>query len=579
MLGEYVDSGYRTSKDRIIYSLKSNGRYQLIVLGCGTVGLIYVLWENGFHGASVKSLVMALAYCVGLIQAVLLLGHGLVTVPRHFFRSYENRLQRIQTKAPRVKEKRDDAITELEDLNRHIEELKSRKRGLSRDMEDWIDEIAEGGQHSILIPSAIIPSHNRVQPVPAIITEGYLADILRRLNRAQHKVIRFTYEWSYLVNASQNLQRIIDSKLSQRLEPSKDTQTFWTRNNMLSPYLGYLLHHKVIPIIRIMYGIFLTIASLSIIWSELVKTIAPQISIISLTVVRYHGNDPKVGFTGQVIAFLWIMYMCTCTLSSLQDIKVWGNRALVRRNTYYESACWYSLQVAKLTVPLTYNFLTFTPPKVHQETIFYKFLGQLIVLTPLGKGFDYFFPILILIPAAATLFHLYSRVKKVFGYGVFEDDGEDSSYGSGTWREGRQLIEQEIQDRDHTGSSGLPTRSQIQRSAEEPRLERGRPTIYVPPGENRGTSERQANRLAAATQAAEDADENIFSEFAHRFRNTIENVDRPDWLPEFGKRPKWMGGQDGDQDIRGQSSSNNESNGISRLFGGGRSSSTGRIRL
>ncbi|KAL8993135.1 MAG: hypothetical protein Q9169_006578 [Polycauliona sp. 2 TL-2023] len=59
LLGEYIDSGYRTPKDRFIYSLRSNGRYQLIVLGCGIGGLGYVFLQNGFHGTSVKALVMA----------------------------------------------------------------------------------------------------------------------------------------------------------------------------------------------------------------------------------------------------------------------------------------------------------------------------------------------------------------------------------------------------------------------------------------------------------------------------------------------------------------------------------------
>lgn len=59
LLGEYVDSGYRTPKDRMIYSLRSNGRYQLIVLSCGIAGAVYVFLQNGFRGTSVKALVMA----------------------------------------------------------------------------------------------------------------------------------------------------------------------------------------------------------------------------------------------------------------------------------------------------------------------------------------------------------------------------------------------------------------------------------------------------------------------------------------------------------------------------------------
>jgi len=59
LLGEYVDSGYRTPKDRILYSLRSNGRYQLIVIACAAAAGIYVYLQNGFKGGSVKSLVMA----------------------------------------------------------------------------------------------------------------------------------------------------------------------------------------------------------------------------------------------------------------------------------------------------------------------------------------------------------------------------------------------------------------------------------------------------------------------------------------------------------------------------------------
>ena len=59
LLGDYVDSGYRTPKDRILYSLRSNGRYQLIMIVCAAAGGIYVFLQNGFEGSSVKSLVMA----------------------------------------------------------------------------------------------------------------------------------------------------------------------------------------------------------------------------------------------------------------------------------------------------------------------------------------------------------------------------------------------------------------------------------------------------------------------------------------------------------------------------------------
>ena len=281
----------------------------------------------------------------------------------------------------------------------------------------------------------------------------------------------------------------------------------------------------------------------------MVKYAAPQLSIISLTVIhRVNDSDAQVGFGGQVVSALWILYMCACVLASFGEVKVWGNRALVRRNTYGESACWYAAQIAKLTVPLTYNFLTFIPPAIHQKTTFYKFLGQLIDLTPLGDWFDNLFPILILIPVCAALFNLYGRVQRVLGFGIIEEDDEESdSLETSGWREGKALIEAELQGRSDFESTTLLS----SQDAPSGRLAAGRaprrrdePSLYIPPREEGeeavGRPQVQAQRLSAATQAAEEENENIFSGFAHRVQNTIDAIDRPDWLNELGKRPKWM---------------------------------------
>lgn len=54
LMGEYCDSGFRDPKDRMVHSLRSNARYQLIVLGTSIAGLVYFILQNGFHGESIK---------------------------------------------------------------------------------------------------------------------------------------------------------------------------------------------------------------------------------------------------------------------------------------------------------------------------------------------------------------------------------------------------------------------------------------------------------------------------------------------------------------------------------------------
>lgn len=471
-------------------------------------------------------------------MAIYLMGHGLVAVPRRLFRNARpaNRLRRIQTQAPKTNEKLTDATSALEELEAQLAQLRRRKNAVSRDHEDWIEEISQ---------TTTDPRVSTIQSpqLPAVITDRYLAEFARKLIRARHRRIRFEDEWDRLVQESVEVEAVIDAATSKRLE-------------------GKPNYIQIIPTARLVGGGILSIASVCIVWSELIKWIAPGLSIISLTI----GKD-KINVGGQVIASMWLLYMSMCTLASFSDVKIWGNRALVYRNTYGESAAWYSSQIARLTIPLAYNFLTFLPRSVREPTTFYDFLGRLIDLTPLGKWFDYFFPVFILFPVCAALFNLYGRVRRIFGADFIDDvEAGTSALGSGGWREGRDLIHRHLQSSARLGLSRRAERSTQRVQSPVPtgpassRPELGRQT----------TGARQAQRLADATQAAEEEDENFFQGFAHRVKNTFDTIERPAWLEELGKKPKWMTGN-------AESSGRAESGGLGRWFGG--RGDDGRIRL
>ncbi|OXV08210.1 hypothetical protein Egran_04027 [Elaphomyces granulatus] len=559
LLGEFIDSGYRKPRDRLLYSLQSNGRYHLIVLGCGIAGLIYISIEHGFDFTSIKGLVMALAYVWGLFLAIYLLGHGIVSMPRQLLRSANNAgmLRRIQSHAPKVHDRLTDAIAELEELESTIVQLQRRKTGTARIYEDWIEELAE----SLSLPESrpLASQWTRDSPpstVPTVITERYLADLTRRLQRARHQRARFDDEWDRLIASAADYQAILNSSSSKKLEfgapsPEAVSTSRWT---FLTPYMRYHLHVHVLPGIRVFLASVFSVASACIVWSELVKTFAPQISIISLSVVPRPSSSGQVGFRGQVVASLWLLYMCSAALVGVNDAKVWGNRALVRRNTYGESACWYAGQVARLTVPLSYNFLTFLPETIRRDTTFYQFLGRYIDLTPLGKGFDYFFPVFVLLPVIATLFNLYGRVKNVFGFDLLEDDDNN---GTASWREGRELIDRELNS---TGSLGLASRGPENRPDGGSRQ---RQTRWVPP-----TNRPRPPRSVSSDE--EEEEENFMWDFARRVRNTF-NLQGD--LPRF-QRPRWMtdgtgsGERDQDADRGGI---------LARWFG--RQATEGAVRL
>ncbi|KAK3674684.1 hypothetical protein LTR78_005406 [Recurvomyces mirabilis] len=576
----------------MLHSLRSNARYQLITLGTGIAGLVYFILQNGFHAASIKGLVMALAYAWGLVLAMGLMGHGLVALPRRLFKnaSVSVRLRRLQGLAPKLKDKLDEAVDELEELENTVWQLKQRKYGTSADLQEWIDELAD----TTLIPDARLGVTAAVRAtnarIPAVLTESYLADITRKLKRARHKKARFIDEWSHLCQGAQDAQTILDAANTRKLDFGRErpgSRGLLERLSFLTPSMRYQLHMNIIPYLRIGASIFFAAASIMVVFSEVVSSFAPKVSIIGLTVVHHINSDgSKVGAAGQLIAAAWLLYMDTCALYAISDVKVWGNRALVKRQTYAESACWYSLQVAKLTVPLSFNFITMLPETVYKGTAFYQFLGKLINLTPLGSGFSAFFPCFLLVPVLASLFNVYGRLKSVVGFGVLEDESEEnvSGFGTGGWREGKALIDREIQSRGEASTVGLTNQD---RSSLD--FDRGRPVasaaataatagIYTPPIGSRSTraqqqepllathvqeANRQFNSITNREEGPEDDEPRAFyQDFAERVKNTFESTDRPEWVRNVGsafKAPKWMQNDQRDQ---------NSGNGLGRWFGG-----------
>lgn len=509
---------------------------------------------------------MALAYVWGLVLAIYLMGHGLVSIPRTLFRNsnVSGRLRRLQAHATKVHDRLLDAVNELESLEAQVSQLQRRKTGTARDFHEWIEELADACSPPEL-RSAIIQAPEVSGTIPAVITERYMADLTRRIQRARHRRARFVDEWDRIVQTAGDLQAIINSSASKKLEFGRSPHpSLFQRWNLLTPYMRYQVYANIIPKVRLGMGALFAAASFCVVWSEIIKSITTRLSIVSLTVAPNQEDPKPIGFWNQVTASAWLLYMCAAALVGVSDAKVWGNRALVRRNTYGESACWYAGLVARLTVPIAYNFLTFLPKGVQHNTIFYHFLGRLINLTPLGKGFDYIFPIFILLPVCATLFNLYGRVKNICGFGLAEEDDNDlennpSGYGLGGWREGRELIDREL-----SGFGSVPLSARTDRPTGRP-SDSSRTRSPLPTARDT-RSPRPTRRTTAAAAAApstlveDEEEENFVQSFAHRVRNTFETASKPQWLQgENFRLPRWMTGGD-DQ---GSSSSS-----LTRLFGG-----------
>lgn len=513
---------------------------------------------------------MALAYCWGLFLAIYLMGHGLVSIPRRLIRSasISGSLRRLQARAVPAFEQMGDSAVALQEIEAQVHELGRRKTGSAVDFQDWIEELQDMVDTR---PSHPAPSVGAMGPrdrtIPAVITERYLADLTRKLVRARHARSRYADAWNRLQQEALELQAILDSAASRKLDfgGAEPHAGLWERAQVLSPFARHLCYYYVLPCGRLALGVVLAAASACIVWSELIKFALPKLSIVRLSVIHHWvGDKAQVGFAGQMISAFWICYMCAAALVSMTEVKVWRGRALVKRNTAHEAAFWYATQVAKLCVPLSYNFMTFLSSDVYKKTTFYDFLGRLIDFTSLGRWFDDFFPIVLLVPVLATLFGLYGRVRRLFVGSDFFDDlegagGNASGAGAASWRAGRDLLE-----RERGGTSLLRRRedalARLAARAPPAGLGRSAPGLSVPAasparspvgaspagGAAAARPPGQPSRVAFSDDAPDD--DNFFQILGHRMKNTIDTIETPKWLQDFGsgiKKPKWMGGDDG----------------------------------
>ncbi|KAI9166724.1 LIMR family protein [Paramyrothecium foliicola] len=591
ILAEYSDSGYREPKDKLTYSLRENAQFHAIVLGLSTIGLVYVFITHGINPTSLKAPIMALAYCWGLILAIYLMGHGLVSIPRQLIRnaSLSGRLRRLQKRAPAVYERMEDSLTSLEEVEIQVAELARRKTGSALDFQDWIEELQDIANLSEQRPRIAVgggDAGGRI--IPTVITEKFLADLTRKLNRARHARSRYVDEWNRLVREAARTQAILDSAASKKLDfgESSAPSGIWAKTATMSPYTRYLIFYQIAPYAQVVLGIFLALASVCIVWSEVTKFAFFKLSIIRVSVIHHWvGEKAQVGFAGQLISAFWLCYMCAAALISMTEVKVWRGRALVKRNTAHESAFWYAMQVAKLSVPLSYNFMTLLSEQVYTKSIFYHFLGKQIDLTAAGRWIDDLFPVLVLFPVVATLFGVYGKVKRLFvGWDVMDDEEENpSGYGTGSWREGRDLIEREI-----GGNSILRHREEVlARLSAGSSNGRTAPVLTIPSARGsaaasparspiRGSAgARRAGQSSRAPVLDEPEDDNLFTIIGHRMKNTIDTLETPKWMQDFGqgiKKPKWMAGDDEQQ---GSGSGSNNGADFRRWFGGG----DGQIRL
>lgn len=425
ILQSYTESGYYDPFKKTLDALRQNARYQMILLGSGLAGLLYMILTSRLSLTSLKALVIALSHCYALVLAIWLLGHGMVNIPRSLWHG-ANPQARLFTNY-RNATKVCDAYAENEatyhEISAEINSVAPYKQGR---YVEWIDNLLDE------VSNGPVAFNNTVRPQVtverAMINEQYLANLSRRFKRAKCRLIRCRADWQKLLKDCSIAEDILNSAEERSL-------VFRYSRTRLPPKFAYFYYTRIHTWIVQAWATLLAGMSVILVWSEL--THGTRVSVVNIIVSASHG------IVQQFISSLFLGYMCISAFVSLTRIRIFNIYALVYHGSDVSSLLFYAMYACRLTVPLSFNYINLISSR---ESVFEEFLGKSINLTPLGKYFNDWLPRLIIIPVALTLFHFYDRIKDFLGFGFAFDDEDENGNGPGSVVEGRELVKRALTD-------------------------------------------------------------------------------------------------------------------------------------
>lgn len=432
LLQSYVVSGYNSCLKRLKDAVKENLVYQFIMIVSALLGLLYVSASNRLTFSTAESLVIALSYTYALIMALWMMGHGLVSIPQKLWveSNPEIKLDRINVNATQANDHLADVQTKYAEVASEILELASGNRDSK--FRQWISELVdlvEAGPGIAL--NFELGRYRRPRRYKNELSEKHLASLARRFKYIKSQLVRYDAVWQKQLFEASKAEDIIASYESRQL-------IFRFQYSVLSPGACYTYYVWIVPFVRRTVSLFLSLLTISIIASEMLH--GTKYSIVDYAILN------SSGFHQQLLSSMFLGYMCSAALVCLTQIKVFQYYALVYRHSSKASLLFYAMYACRLTIPLSFNFITL----INSRTcVFEDYLGSSINLTPLGSWFSSWYPRFTIIFVVMSLFNVYDKAKYWLGLGADRITDEEISEEGNSIKEideGRALIRRSLTD-------------------------------------------------------------------------------------------------------------------------------------
>ncbi|CAD8176346.1 unnamed protein product [Paramecium pentaurelia] len=429
---DYEGSGDFDVRGKIRYSLKKN----LTIYGVGTiiiVGLaIYLLIKDNFDSTHVEGVLIGVSNFFGLLLVVILLGQGLVAIPKLYYREHkeEEVLEQCYQQAVLLDEQRTEKTYELEDICRVTLQLLQNEHSdseFSRYLMIILQKIPQEFQKSIRqtlqkynasnIPDKYKPLNLEVLASIHKYIKCLMFDLQRiqtKLNIVNQKALKF-----------------------ERKDLADDETQFETKWSKMIYKISIIWNLKLRKYYCVVLAITYALLSLFILFCELITFVAktnkelnPYYLLLS-SINRYYLTE--------LILLLPLLYMMFCTYYGLFAMKISG---LISFNKHHHtdapSLMFGSINFARVSFPLCFNFIQITDILEDQTTSFSETVGNLAE-SLFVQSYKTILPLMLLIMCFFNLFNIGDKLMRTIGLGQYAQQERIQ----GMSLEGKKIIEKE----------------------------------------------------------------------------------------------------------------------------------------
>ena len=461
----YGESGHFTFWSRLWYSVKENLLIYGVIGGLCAVYIIYAAIKNklDFHG--IYGMAIAMSNAFGLLVVMILLGYGLVEVPRFFFKA-GNRAREMDLQAFKAVDINEDLVKTQESLNVVLGIVQSLDTQLRKkndpEIRHFVDVIIDAVHEYYSISGSY--SQAEANSINLEDIQYDMGEIRKKLikvhERAKASVERYKKErirWRYCQDQYQRLEDLIEARAGRGSTIGRNLLQKTNRVSRFFAKISFAWHVYCVPAFHRTISVVFMILSAMVLWCEITMFLASsnfRISVFSLMM----DAAPSNFFLLQMIVLIPLVYVAFVCYFALFRAKLFSFYEFVPHYSDNQTMLFNALFVSRFTLPICYNLLMF----VHEEQLlnggldyrscevpsfngtgfcystgFSSVLGVMDVVPLLGKEFNIYFPIVLLILIVMNLFSVWSCLFRLCGVKRFTFEEHETKE---TVEQGRHLL-------------------------------------------------------------------------------------------------------------------------------------------